>query len=159
MFNRKFSVITAGSLFAAIALASLPTVLGSKAIAATSAADTAQVETVDATYLAQRGGRGGGRRGGRWMEELNLTEAQKTEIQTIRERYRPQMESLRSRARNASGDDRQAIREEAKDLRDQVRGEIMQVLTPAQRQQARQLMEQRRSQRQERRRRRQGEQQ
>lgn len=153
MLNRKFSLITASCLSIGVTLASLPQLgLGSKAIAATSSSN-AQIETVGDNYIAQRGGgrrRGGGNRG-QWMEELNLTDAQKAEVEAIREKYRPQMEALRRRARNASDDERQAIREEGRTLRTQIRKEIKAVLTPEQQQRAEELHRERRQNRQGRR--------
>ena len=105
MLNRKFSWITASCLSIGVTLASLPQLgLGSKAIAVTNPGNP-QIEALDSsTHIAQRGG--GRRRGdrGRWMDELNLTDAQRSEVDAIKAKYRPQMEALRSRARNASSD-------------------------------------------------------
>lgn len=150
MSSRKFSLITAGCLSVGVALSGLSLLGDAKAIATTSNAP--QAEAIDGTYLAQRGGGQGRRRGGqRWAEQLNLSDAQKTEIQAIRDRYRPQFQALRSRAQNADESQRQAIREEMKALRSEAREEMFAVLTPNQRQQAQQLMEERRAQRQQRR--------
>jgi Spy/CpxP family protein refolding chaperone len=45
-----------------------------------------------------RGGRGMRGGEGRFMRDLNLTDAQKTRIKSIHEKYRPQFESLRKQA-------------------------------------------------------------
>ena len=42
------------------------------------------------------GGRRGGEFGGRFAKDLNLTDAQKTQIKSIHEKYKPQFEALRT---------------------------------------------------------------
>lgn len=46
--------------------------------------------------LARYGGEG---RGERWVQELNLNEAQQTQIKAIREKYRPKMQEQRQKLR------------------------------------------------------------
>ena len=45
------------------------------------------------------GGRRGGEFGGRFAKDLNLTDAQKTQIKAIRAKYQPQNEALRTQAK------------------------------------------------------------
>ncbi|MEM9770419.1 MAG: Spy/CpxP family protein refolding chaperone [Cyanobacteria bacterium P01_D01_bin.73] len=172
MFNRKFPLIAAGSLLAGATLAYLPHLgLGLDATA-NSTAGGAQIESADSTYLAQgeqRGpeGEGRGRRGRRggpgWLRELNLTEAQQTEMRAIKEKYRPQMEQFRTEGKAAkeqmhqlisnpnTSDDQlrsqhqklQQLRQSKGSLKFESMLEIRKILTPEQRQQMAQRMAER----------------
>ena len=102
--------------------------------------------------LYRRGPRAGGefrgRRGGRdFAADLNLTDAQKTQIKAIRDKYKTQFQSLRTqqkplmdaaRAARQKGDtatfrsDMQKARELGQPLRTQEMNEIRNVLTPEQ---------------------------
>ena len=125
MFNRKFSLIAAGSLLAGATLAYLPHLgLGFNATANPNQ-DIAQIESPASTYLAQGerrgpgGGEGGfdegGRRGRRgkdgpgWLRDLNLTEDQQTQLRAIKEKYQPQMEAKRSEGKAAREQMRQLM--------------------------------------------------
>lgn len=98
-----------------------------------------------------RGQRGGGH--GRLMADLNLTDAQKTRIKSIHEKYRPQFQALREQGRTQfealrsareKGDtsaatrqrfqvEREQFRQRADALRQQEQSEIRAVLTAEQR--------------------------
>ena len=98
-----------------------------------------------------RGQRGGGH--GRLMADLNLTDAQKTRIKAIHEKYRPQFQTLREQGRTQfeslrsarqKGDtsaaarqrfqlEREQFRQRADSLRQQEQNEIRAVLTAEQR--------------------------
>ncbi|HEY3258490.1 MAG TPA: Spy/CpxP family protein refolding chaperone [Gemmatimonadaceae bacterium] len=90
--------------------------------------------------------------GGSLAKDLNLTDAQKAQIKTIHEKYRPQLEAIRSqlkpqvdnaRALRATGDTAGAraafekarvdIRQRMLTIRQQEQGEIRNILTPEQR--------------------------
>lgn len=111
----------------------------------------------DMRGMHRKGMRGGrGQRGsehGRLMADLNLTDAQKTRIKTIHEKYRPQFQTLREqgrtqfealRAARQKGDtstaarqrfqrEREQFRLRADALRQQEQNEIRAVLTAEQR--------------------------
>ncbi|MEM9244281.1 MAG: Spy/CpxP family protein refolding chaperone [Cyanobacteria bacterium P01_F01_bin.153] len=171
MFNRKFPLIAAGSLLAGATLAYLPHLgLGLDATA-NSTAGGAPIESAEPTYLAQgeqRGpgeGRGPqGRRGGPgWLRDLNLTDAQKTEMRAIKEKYRPQFEEIRAEGKaikdqmrqlisnpNTSDDQLrsqhqkvQQIRQSAGTLKFESMLEMRKILTPEQREQMGQRMAER----------------
>ncbi len=72
------------------------------------------------------GGPGGGRgRMERMIQELNLTEAQKTQLEAIRKEYEPKLQALR----NLSPEQR---REQGRAIHQEQRGRIRQILTPEQ---------------------------
>jgi len=104
-----------------------------------------------------------GRRGGDILEELDLTEAQKSELESIRSQYQPQLQQKRDAlfsahktmremmTTEASSDQLrrqheqvQNLAEEMSDLRFESMLEMREVLTPEQRQEFAQLMEERR---------------
>ncbi|MGD1851524.1 MAG: Spy/CpxP family protein refolding chaperone [Cyanophyceae cyanobacterium] len=172
MFNQKISLIAAGSLLAGATLAYLPHLgLGLDATA-NSTNGGAQMESTDSTYLAQgeqRGpdgegrGRGGRRSGPGWLRDLNLTDAQQTEMRAIKEKYRPQMEQQRTEAKAAkdqmrqlmgnpsTSDDQlrsqhqkmQQLRQSKGNLKFESLLEMRAILTPEQRQQMAQQMAER----------------
>jgi len=75
--------------------------LGALMIVGVAGVSAAQSTTTPPTR-AQRSGEMRGRRGGGRGEfgaDLNLTEAQKAQIKTIREKYKPQNEALRTQAK------------------------------------------------------------
>lgn len=98
-------------------------------------------------------GRGSGRgSGGSLARDLNLTDAQRAQIKTIHEKYRPQLEAIRSQlkpqvdnaralrekgdtagAREAFGKTRLDARQRMLAIRQQEQGEIRNILTPGQR--------------------------
>lgn len=182
MFNRKFPLIAVGSLLVGATVAYLPHLgLGLDATA-NSAPETTQLESTESTYLAQGerrgpGGEGGprgeGRRGGRrgdgpgWLRDLDLTEAQQTQLRAIKEKYQPQMEAKREEGKNAkeqmrqlmsnpnTSDDQlrsqhqkmQQLRQSGGDLKFESLLEMRAVLTPEQRQQMAEQMSERRGRR------------
>ena len=76
-------------------------------------------------------GQGEGRRGGRgeWLlKDINLTDAQKDQIKTIREKYVPQQMELRKSAQ-ATGSVDDATRAKMADLQEKQAAEIRAVLT------------------------------
>ena len=105
------------------------------------------------THTRIEGRRGSGEGyGGALAKDLNLTEAQKAQVKTIHEKYRPQLEAVRSqfkpevdkaRALRAKGDTAGAraafrksseeVRERMLALRQQEQAEIREILTPEQR--------------------------
>src|SRR6266567_7904564 len=71
--------------------------------------------------------RGGGR--GEWLlKDITLTDAQKEQVKTIREKYVPQQMELR-KAAQATGSIDEATRAKMADLRDKQAAEIRAVLT------------------------------
>lgn len=104
------------------------------------------------------------RRGGDIMEALNLTEAQKDQLQTIRSEYQPRIseqketlsdayETLRDMMTDDASSSEvrrqhqqvQALRQEMSDLRFESMLEMREVLTPEQREEFAELMEDRRA--------------
>ena len=73
--------------------------------------------------------RRGGGMGGMLMKDITLTEAQKAQIKTIRERYLPQQMELRKSAQAVGGPPDAATRAKMTDLRDKQAAEIRAVLT------------------------------
>ena len=125
--------------------------VGAAGVAA--AQSTAAPQTRPDSGAYRRGPRAGGefrgRKGGReFMADLNLTEAQKTQIKAIRDKYKPQMQALRAqekpyidaaRAARQKGDtaafrsNMLQARNVSQSLRTQEMNEIRNVLTPDQR--------------------------
>jgi len=126
--------------------------VGAAGVAAAQSTATPQTRPDSGAY--RRGPRAGGefrarRGGGRdFMADLNLTEAQKTQIKAIRDKYKPQMQALRAqekpyidaaRAARQKGDtaafrtNMQQARNVSQSLRTQEMNEIRNVLTPEQR--------------------------
>ena len=125
--------------------------VGAAGVAAAQSTATPQTRPDSGAY--RRGPRAGGEfrggRGGRdFMADLNLTEAQKTQIKAIRDKYKPQMQALRAqekpyidaaRAARQKGDtaafrsNMLQARNVSQSLRTQETNEIRNVLTPDQR--------------------------
>ena len=80
-------------------------------------------------------GQGEGRRGGGmsgWLlKDINLTDAQKDQVKTIREKYLPQQLELRKSAQ-ATGSVDDATRAQMADLQQKQAAEIRAILTPDQ---------------------------
>ncbi|MFL5481312.1 MAG: Spy/CpxP family protein refolding chaperone [Gemmatimonadaceae bacterium] len=76
----------------------------------------------------QEGGRRGARMGEWLLKDINLTDAQKDQIKTIREKYVPQQMELR-KAAQATGSVDDATRAKMVDLQDKQAAEIRAVLT------------------------------
>ena len=74
----------------------------------------------------------GGRRGGRNMElnGIELTDAQKAQLEAIQKKYAPEMTSIRNEMMN--GGDRATLMKKAADLREKQAKEIRPILTPDQ---------------------------
>jgi Spy/CpxP family protein refolding chaperone len=83
---------------------------------------------------AQAGGaqQQGERRGGRNMElnGIELTDAQKVQLDAIQKKYQPEMTSLRNEMMN--GGDRAALMKKAAELREKSAKDIRAILTPDQ---------------------------
>ena len=90
-----------------------------------------------AKQRGERGERGEhGRRMGGLFRDIDLTDAQKTQIKAIHERYRPQMQALRPTTRRERGDSAarpdSATRVQARELMTRQQADIRAVLTTAQ---------------------------
>lgn len=97
----------------------------------------------------------GGHRGGRHLEQLNLTEAQSSQIEAIRENVHSQMESVLTAEQRATleSSDRQGRRawrsldltdeqrSEMRTIRENSRGQVEAILTDDQRQQLEEMHE------------------
>ena len=104
----------------------------------------------------RRGGRHGGHRGGmRAFGQLNLTEAQKQQLQQIHESYRENNKALyeQMRAVRESSDaaKREQLFSQFKETRQKMRAEMLNVLTAEQKTQLEQLKAERKQQREQRR--------
>jgi Spy/CpxP family protein refolding chaperone len=73
-------------------------------------------------------GRGGGM-GGMLLKDINLTDAQKAQIKTIRETYLPQQMELRKAAQATGGPPDEATRAKMTDLQNKQAAEIRAILT------------------------------
>ncbi|WP_299416065.1 Spy/CpxP family protein refolding chaperone [Acaryochloris sp. IP29b_bin.148] len=87
----------------------------------------------------------------KFKEALGLSETQATQIEAIRESYRPQKEALREEGRalregDASEEERQALRAKRQELRQQMYNDIKAELTPEQVQKLEELKAQRKGQ-------------
>lgn len=119
-------------------------------------------------YIAQMGHRQRGERRGRergeFMAKLNLTTEQQQQMQSIRSKYQPQMDSIRQEIRsereklrqmmanNTSADNLRSqhnkiasLNQKIGDLRFQSMLEMREVLTPEQRQQWNQMMDEKKA--------------
>lgn len=121
-----------------------------------------RVPNVSSDYHAQRSRNARGDKMG-IMEELNLSEAQSQKLATIRQKYQPQLRTLRDQMKTkrdemrqlmgsnassatirAKNDEINKIRDKMENLRFESMMEMREVLTPDQRREFAQLMEQRR---------------
>lgn len=76
-----------------------------------------------------QGGRGGGGMGGMLLKDITLTDAQKDQIKTIREKYMPQQMELRKAAQATGTAPDQATRTKMMDLQTKQAADIRAVLT------------------------------
>jgi Spy/CpxP family protein refolding chaperone len=76
-----------------------------------------------------QGDRRGGGMGGMLLKDINLTDAQKTQIKTIREKYAPQQLELRKSVQATGGPPDDATRTKMMDLQTKQAAEIRAVLT------------------------------
>lgn len=93
----------------------------------------------------------------KFKEALGLSDTQATQIEAIRESYRPQMQAIREEGRTlreggASEEQRQAARAKRREIRQQMYNEIKAELTPEQAQKLEELKAQRKAQKRSRRR-------
>ena len=80
-----------------------------------------------------QGGRGGGRMGGMLLKDITLTDAQKDQIKTIREKYMPQQMELRKAAQATGTAPDEATRTKMMDLQTKQAADIRALLTADQR--------------------------
>ena len=73
--------------------------------------------------------RGSGAMGGMLLKDITLTDAQKAQIKTIREKYIPQQMELRKAAQATGGPPDEATRTKMMDLQEKQAAEIRAVLT------------------------------
>jgi Spy/CpxP family protein refolding chaperone len=81
------------------------------------------------TVQPQGEARRGGGMGGMLLKDITLTDAQKEQIKTIREKYLPQQMELRKAAQAVGGPPDAATRAKMSDLRDKQAAEIRAILT------------------------------
>jgi Spy/CpxP family protein refolding chaperone len=74
-------------------------------------------------------GRRGGGMGGMLLKDINLTDAQKDQVKTIREKYLPQQLELRKAAQATGGPPDEATRTKMMDLQSKQAAEIRAILT------------------------------
>jgi Spy/CpxP family protein refolding chaperone len=85
-----------------------------------------------ATQQGQGEMRRGGGMGGMLLKDITLTDAQKDQMKTIRERYVPKQLELRKAVQATGAPADEATRAKMAELRDQQSAEIRAILTPAQ---------------------------
>ncbi|HMH25059.1 MAG TPA: Spy/CpxP family protein refolding chaperone [Gemmatimonadaceae bacterium] len=73
-------------------------------------------------------GRGGGM-GGLLLKDINLTDAQKAQVKTIRDKYVPQLQELRKSAQATGGPPDEATRTKMTDIQNKQSAEIRAILT------------------------------
>jgi Spy/CpxP family protein refolding chaperone len=73
--------------------------------------------------------RRGGGMGGLLLKDITLTDAQKTQVKTIREKYAPQQLELRKAAQAVGGPPDEATRTKMMDLQNKQAAEIRAILT------------------------------
>jgi Spy/CpxP family protein refolding chaperone len=73
-------------------------------------------------------GRGGGM-GGLLLKDINLTDAQKAQVKTIRDKYVPQLQELRKSAQATGGPPDEATRTKMTDIQNKQTTEIRAILT------------------------------
>jgi Spy/CpxP family protein refolding chaperone len=76
-----------------------------------------------------QGGRGGGGMGGMLLKDITLTDAQKDQIKTIREKYLPQQMELRKAAQATGSAPDEATRTRMMDLQTRQAADIRALLT------------------------------
>ena len=76
-----------------------------------------------------QGERRGGAMGGMLLKDINLTDAQKAQVKTIREKYAPQQLELRKSAQAVGGPPDEATRAKMIDLQTKQAAEIRAILT------------------------------
>jgi periplasmic protein CpxP/Spy len=79
-----------------------------------------------------QGERRGGAMGGTLLKDITLTDAQKAQIKTIRDKYVPQQMELRKAAQGTGGPPDGATMSKMMDLREKQAAEIRAILTPDQ---------------------------
>jgi Spy/CpxP family protein refolding chaperone len=77
----------------------------------------------------QGGMRRGGGMGGMLLKDITLTDAQKAQIKTIRDKYMPQQMELRKAAQATGGPPDEATRSKMMDLQEKQAAEIRAILT------------------------------
>jgi Spy/CpxP family protein refolding chaperone len=73
--------------------------------------------------------RGGGGMGGMLLKDITLTDAQKAQVKTIRDKYMPQQMELRKSAQATGGPPDEATRSKMMDLQEKQAAEIRAILT------------------------------
>jgi Spy/CpxP family protein refolding chaperone len=87
------------------------------------------VAAAQGTEPPQQGqGRGGGM-GGMLLKDINLTDAQKAQVKTIREKYVPQLQELRKSAQATGGPPDEATRTKMMDIQTKQAADIRAILT------------------------------
>ena len=76
-----------------------------------------------------QGDRRGGGMGGMLLKDITLSDAQKAQVKTIREKYLPQQMELRKAAQGTGGPPDEATRSKMMDLQEKQAAEIRAVLT------------------------------
>ncbi len=91
-------------------------------------AGTTSIASAQGQPEPQGQGRGGGM-GGMLLKDITLTDAQKAQIKTIREKYMPQQMELRKATQATGGPPDEATRTKMMDLQEKQAAEIRAVLT------------------------------
>jgi len=92
----------------------------------------ASIAAAQGTQPPQQGqgeGRRGGGMGGMLLKDINLTDAQKEQVKTIREKYLPQQVELRKAAQATGGPPDEATRTRMMDLQSKQAADIRAILT------------------------------
>jgi Spy/CpxP family protein refolding chaperone len=89
----------------------------------------AAAQSTEPTPQGQGEGRRGGGMGGMLLKDITLTDAQKAQIKTVREKYLPQQMELRKAAQAVGGPPDDATRTKMMDLQTKQAAEIRAILT------------------------------
>jgi Spy/CpxP family protein refolding chaperone len=102
------------------------------ALAAVFCVGVTSIAAAQGTQPPQQGqgeGRRGGGMGGMLLKDINLTDAQKDQVKTIREKYLPQQVELRKAAQATGGPPDEATRTKMMDLQSKQAADIRAILT------------------------------
>src|SRR6476661_10035804 len=89
----------------------------------------AAAQSTEPTPQGQGEARRGGGMGGMLLKDITLTDAQKAQVKTIRDKYVPQQMELRKQAQAVGGPPDEATRTKMMDLQNKQSAEIRAILT------------------------------
>jgi Spy/CpxP family protein refolding chaperone len=98
-------------------------------LAAALCVGTTSVAAAQGTEPQGQGQGRGERMGGMLLKDINLTDAQKAQVKTIRDKYVPQLQELRKASQATGGPPDEATRTKMMDIQNKQTNEIRAILT------------------------------